>query len=174
MGKSQNNNKAAQRAAIVAAYAAAELHLLSDGKNGTVSGNSLSLSGEQYHATWTFLEARSAEVAQIAVNGVDMPSLNGVPLPTPTHVMAASAVASSLAGAALSLAAPSAAAVAGQLIPRAMSSVMTPIQHVVGSQLGNNKQRDGTSPNDYVVNTDTLPPFDASEEIFSGNSGKAS
>jgi len=170
-GKNANNNNPTQRAAIIAAYAASELHLLSDGKNGTVSGNSLSLSGEQYHATWSFLEDRSAEVARLIVDGgVTMPFMNGVSLPNPTHVMAASAVASSLAGAALSLAAPSAAAVAGYVLPRAMMS----LQNVVGSQMNSTNQRDGTHPSDYSVATETLPPFDASEEIFSGNSGKAS
>lgn len=170
MKKNVNHNPT-QRAAIIAAYASAELHLLSDGRDGTISGNSLSLSGEQYNATWTFLEARSAEVARLIVDGVDMPTLNGMSLPNPTHVMAASAVASSLAGAALSLAAPSAAAVAGHVIPRAMSSIIAPLQNVA-SQMGitnNNNQRDGTKPSDYIVSTDTLPPFDASEEIFSGS-----
>ncbi|KAL7535975.1 hypothetical protein ACHAXR_006841 [Thalassiosira sp. AJA248-18] len=166
LGK-ENANNTTQRAAIVAAYAAAELHLLSDGNNyGTVSGNSLSLSGERYHATWSFLEARSTEVARLIVDGPNMPSINGVPLPNRTHVVAASAVVSSLAGAVLSLAAPSAAAVAGHVFPRAMSSVLTPLQNAVGSQMNTNQGRDGTKPSDYAVVTDTLPPFDASEEIF--------
>ena len=103
-----SNHNATQRAAIIAAYASAELHLLSDGRDGTISSNSLSLSGEQYKATWSFLEGRAAEVARLIVDGVDMPTFNGMSMPNPTHVMAASAVASSLAGAALSLAAPSA------------------------------------------------------------------
>lgn len=165
LGK-ENSNNPTQRAAIVAAYAAAELHLLSDGKNGIVSGNSLSLSGERYHATWTFLEARSAEVTRFIVDGVQLPSFNGVPLPNPNHVMAASAVASSLAGAALSLAAPSAAAVAGNILPRVMASVFGPLQNALGSQFTSTKQRDGTRPSDYAVVAETLPPFDASEEIF--------
>jgi hypothetical protein len=39
--------------------------------------------------------------------------------------------------------------------------------------MNNNRGRDGTRPSDYtVVNTETLPPFDASEEIFSGSDGK--
>jgi len=161
-----------QRTAVIAAYAATELHLLSDeGSGSTISGNSISLSGEQYHATWEFLDARSKEVAQLIVNG-DVSSLNGLSLPNPTHVMAASAVVSSLAGAALSMAAPSAAAIVGNVIPRAMSSLLTPLQNVVASQMNNNTstKRDGTIPSDYTVATDNLPPFDASEEIFSGSS----
>lgn len=178
-GNSNNNSNPIQRSAVVAAYAAAELHLLSDGKEGTISGNSLSLSGEQYHSTWSFLEARSSEVARFVVDGANAPSFNGIPLPNPTHVMAASAVATSLAGAALSLAAPTAAAMAGHLLPQAMiamQSALTPLQNAVGSQMGTVNQRgDGTKPSDYAVATDNLPPFDANEEIFSGsNVGKAS
>ena len=174
VGTSNNNINPIQRSAVIAAYAAAELHLLSDGREGTVSGRSLSLSGEQYHATWAFLEARSAEVAKLIVDGVNMPIIGGVSLPNPTHIMAASAVASSLAGAALSLAAPSAAAVAGTILSRAMSAVLTPMQNIVGSQMNSNNQgMDGTKPSDYAGATDALPPFDTSEEIFPEQNGKA-
>jgi len=170
-GNNVGNHSPTQRAAVIAAYASTELHLLSDEGNGTISGNSISLSGDQYHATWEFLDARSKEVAELIVNGVNMSSLNGLSLPNPTHVMAASAVASSLAGAALSMAAPSAAAVAGNVIPRAMSSMLTPLQNVVSSQMNTtaSTKPDGTNPSDYIA-TDNLPPFDASEEIFSGSS----
>jgi len=182
-----DNHHPAHRAAIMAAYASAEMHLLADGKDGATihsgggmnNNSSLSLSGERYRATWTFLEARSAEVARLIVNGANgMPSLN-MSFPDPTRVMAASAVASSLAGAALSLAAPSAAAVAGHVLPRAMSSVLAPIQglFVAGGRLGGTTdERDGTRPSDYaaVGTQGALPPFDASEEIFSGSGGKAS
>ena len=169
-GNNVGNHSPTQRTAVIAAFASTELHLLSDEGNGTISGNSISLSGDQYHATWEFLDARSKEVAQLIVNGVNMSSLNGLSLPNPTHVMAASAVASSLAGAALSMAAPSAAAVAGNVIPRAMSSLMTPLQNVVSSQMNTSTKPDGTNPSDY-----NLPAFDATEEIFSGSSsnGKA-
>jgi len=172
-GNNVGKHSPTHRAAVIAAYAATELHLLSDeGSGSTISGNSISLSGDQYHATWEFLDARSKEVAELIVNGVNISSLNGLSLPTPTHVMAASAVASSLAGAALSMAAPSAAVVAGNVIPRAMSSLLTPLQNVVASQMNDSTstKRDGTSPSDYTVTTDNLPPFDASEEIFSGSS----
>lgn len=61
----------AQRAAVVAAYAAAELHLLSEAADlrsasGGVDGNDgskPSLSGNRYRATWTFLEDRSSDDA---------------------------------------------------------------------------------------------------------------
>jgi rpsU-divergently transcribed protein len=152
----KNNANALQRAIVVAAYAAAELHLLSDGNNGTVA--SVSLSGERYKSTWEFLEGRSNEAAKLIING---PSLSGVPLPNPTHVMAASAVASSLAGAALSLAAPTAAA----LLPRAMEA-LGPLQNaILNSTLGSSTK--GTQPSDYQpIDTNNLPPFDANEKIF--------
>eukprot|EP00584_Thalassiosira_punctigera_P024638 CAMPEP_0172552484 /NCGR_PEP_ID=MMETSP1067-20121228/45309_1 /TAXON_ID=265564 ORGANISM="Thalassiosira punctigera, Strain Tpunct2005C2" /NCGR_SAMPLE_ID=MMETSP1067 /ASSEMBLY_ACC=CAM_ASM_000444 /LENGTH=396 /DNA_ID=CAMNT_0013340475 /DNA_START=58 /DNA_END=1248 /DNA_ORIENTATION=+ len=169
----ENAKSPSQRAAVVAAYAAAELHLLSDGKDGTVSGSSLSLSGEKYHATWLFLETRSADVARFIVEEGDLSSLNEVPMPNPTQVMAASAVASSLAGAALSLVAPSLAAVAGHALPRAMMSVLTPLQNALGSQMITD-QRDGTQPSDYAVKAEALPPFDASEEIFPDSGGETS
>lgn len=162
----------AQRAAVVAAYAAAELHLLSDGKDAAASGGSSSSSGEErYHATWAFLEARAAEAARFVVDGgSSMPSFSGVPLPNPTHVVAASAVASSLAGAALSLAAPSVAAMAGHAVPRAMS-MLAPLQDALSSRMSAD-QNYGTRPSHYAAEAEDLPPFDASEEIFP--EGKAS
>ncbi|KAL7447778.1 hypothetical protein ACHAWC_000099, partial [Mediolabrus comicus] len=88
--KGNNNNaNAAQRAVIVAAYAAAELHLLStDVSNNGSSVASVSLSGERFQSTWKFLEERSNEAAKLIVDGVDGPSFSGLPLPNPTHVMA--------------------------------------------------------------------------------------
>ena len=152
----KGNANAAHRAVIVAAYAAAELHLLSDGNNGSVA--SVSLSGENYKSTWTFLEERSNEAAKFIIDG---PSLSGVPLPNPTHVVAASAVASSLCGAALSLAAPTAAA----MLPRAMEA-LGPLQNrIMNNTLGNSAT--GTQPSDYQpIDTNNLPPFDANEKIF--------
>ncbi|EED95471.1 predicted protein [Thalassiosira pseudonana CCMP1335] len=164
----------AQRATIVAAYAAAELHLLSEGmKSGRVSGSSISYTGDRYNASWAFLKERCNEAARLLSNkgGVPLFLPSGVPLNT-THLAAASAVASSLAGAALSLAAPSAAALAGQALPQAMS-VLAPLQSafVGGHNATANNLRDGTRPSDYQVND--LPPFDTSEVIFEGN-GKSS
>ncbi len=152
----KGNANAAQRAVIVAAYAAAELHLLSDGNNGNVA--SVSLSGESYKSTWTFLQERSNEAAKFIIDG---PSLSGVPLPNPTHVVAASAVASSLAGAALSLAAPTVAA----MLPRAMEA-LGPLQNTIMNRtLGSSTV--GTQPSDYQpIDTNNLPPFDANEKIF--------
>jgi rpsU-divergently transcribed protein len=159
-----NNANAAHRAIIVAAYAAAELHLLSDGNNGNVA--SVSLSGERYKSTWEFLEERSNEAAKLISNG---PSLLSVVLfPNPTHVMAASAVASSLAGAALSLAAPTAAAI----LPRAIEA-FGPLQNAIMSRTLGSSPPKGTQPSDYQpIDTNNLPPFDANEKIFPDNSLK--
>ncbi|KAL7464970.1 hypothetical protein ACHAXS_005301 [Conticribra weissflogii] len=169
-----------QRTAIIAAYAAAEMHLLSDGTNGTLSGSSVSLSGERYHATWSFLRARSDEAAKLLdqSSSVFIPIMNRVPLPNPTHMAAASAVAASFAGAALSMAAPTAASLAGYALPKAMEA-LGPLQNAItgglGSVAGGNSgfngkgKRDGTSPSDYQGGD--LPPFDLEEEIFPGSEG---
>jgi len=149
------------RAAVVAAHAAAELHLLSDGADGAADGGGPrpSLGGERHRASRAFAAARAAEAARLVVRGPQ-----ALPLPSATHLAAATAVASSLAGAALSLAAPSAAAA----LPRAAASVLTQVQSVWGSPAGAGG-RDGTQPGDYAAPDAfeaDLPPFDASEEIF--------
>ena len=164
-----NNANAAQRAVIVAAYAAAELHLLStDVNNNGSSVASVSLSGERFQSTWKFLEERSNEAAKLIVDGVDGPSLSGVPLPNPTHVMAASAVASSLAGAAVSLAAPTVAA----MLPRAMEA-LGPLQAAIMNSTVASSNPKGTQPSDYEpIDTNNLPPFDSNEKIFSGSNIK--
>ena len=81
--------------------------------------------------------------------------------------MAASSVASSLAGAALSLVAPTAAA----MLPRAMEA-LGPLQNkIMNSKLGSTTT--GTQPSDYQpIDTNNLPPFDANEKIFSGSNLK--
>ncbi len=195
--KSMNNMAVASRipvpflrTAIVAAYASTELHLLSDGGHNapfsTIGGKSASsLQGdeERYRATWKFLEARSAEMARVIVYDGVLSFASSSSLPHPTHVItAATAVVSSLAGAALSLASPTtAAAVAGRVLPNTQStiaSVFTLLGNVVSSATqqtatmdGTTSSRmrgDGTKPSDYTTETTNLPPFDASEEIFSG------
>ena len=174
-----------QRAAVVAAYASAELHLLSEGNDA--GGTAVSLSGQQYHRTWSFLEDRCNDLAGFLADGGKMAALSGLSLPSSNQVAAASAVAASLAGAALSLAAPAVAATAGHALPQAASAVMTPLQSVVASLnlvpvLAEGTARTGTKPSDYMASTDSttatnsstsidddidsLPPFDANEEIF--------
>ena len=74
-----------------------------------------SLSGERHRSTWTFLGERSAEAARLIVADVvpsSLPPLPSLTDPDPNVVMA-SAAFSSLVGAALSLASPSAAATVG-------------------------------------------------------------
>jgi len=173
-----------QRAAVVAAYASAELHLLSEGKD---SGTAVSLSGRQYHRTWSFLEERCNDLARFLADGGKLAALSGLSLPSSNQVAAASAVAASLAGAALSLAAPAVAATAGHALPRAASAVMTPLQSVVASLNMvpvSSTARTGTKPSDYMASMvrttgsvasvdddiDSLPPFDANEEIFPSKS----
>jgi hypothetical protein len=171
----------ARRAAIVAAYASAELHLLSDSWSDAGSGaapSRSSLSGERHRTTWTFLGARSAEAARLIV--ADVPSLS-LRSTDPSVVAAASAAFSSLAGAALSLASPSVAATAATALPRAMDSALGMLRGVVGIGTrtgtgggivvdvgGRGWRGDGTRPGDYdpMGSTEPLPPFDPSEEIF--------
>lgn len=167
--KGSNNANAAQRAVIVAAYAAAELHLLSaDVSNNGSAVASVSLSGERFQSTWMFLEERSNEAAKLIDDGVDGLSLSGAPFPNPTHVMAASAVVSSLAGAAVSLAAPTVAA----MLPRAMEA-LGPLQTAIMNSTGASSNTKGTQPSDYQpIDTNNLPPFDSNEKIFSGSNIK--
>ena len=176
----------ARRAAIVAAYASAELHLLSDSWSGAGPGaapSRSSLSGERHRATWTFLGARSAEAARLIVADVPSPPLS-LRSPDPSVVAVASAAFSSLAGAALSLASPSAAASAATAVtalPRAVDSALGILRGVVGIGTrtgtgggvvfeagGRGWRGDGTRPGDYdpMGSAETLPPFDLSEEIF--------
>jgi hypothetical protein len=159
----------AQRAAVVTAYAAAELHLVSEGMNDSrgVSGSSISYSGERYNSTWYFLKERCEETARLLTDGNAGLPIPGVPL-NPTHVAAASAVATSLVGAAFSLAAPAAAAIAGQALPRVLET-LSPLQEYLFSK-NNAGVKDGTKPSDYQV--DNLPPFDTNEDIFSGSNTK--
>ena len=154
---------AAQRAAVVTAYAAAELHLVSEGMNARgVSGSSLSYSGDNYGSTRQFLQHRCDEAARLLTEGNSLPD---IPL-NPAHVAAASAVTTSLFGAALSLAAPTAAAVMGQALPRVMDT-LSPLQDYVTKSSGG---KDGTRPSDYQV--EDLPPFDSNEVIFSDTNTK--
>eukprot|EP01082_Thalassiosira_pseudonana_P005094 g4674.t1 g4674 contig16:19122-19703(-) len=93
------------RPTIVAAYAIAELHLMSEGmKSGRVNGSFISYTGDRYNASCAFLKERCNEAARLLSNEGGVPSFlpSGVPLNT-THLAAVSAVGSSLAGVALSL-----------------------------------------------------------------------
>ncbi|KAL3809280.1 hypothetical protein ACHAXA_001657 [Cyclostephanos tholiformis] len=177
----------ARRAAIIAAYATAEFHLLSDvwaAGSGPSSSTITSLGGERHRPTWTFLGERSTEAARLIVADI-VPSsllpLPPLPYPDPNVVVMASAAFSSLAGAALSLASPSAAASAGTAFPRAMDSALGILRGVlvgtwlgrttggdVGEGRGRRETEGGTRPSDYdaMESTAALPPFDSSEEIF--------
>jgi len=158
---------AAERAAVVAAYAAAELHLLVDESGGD-------LNGDRYRETWSLLVRCSSDAARLIEggSGLSLPMLGplSLQLPSPTSLVAASAVASSLAAAAMRLAAPAAAAMAGQALPLAMSA-LEPLQGaILGAGVGN-VAPSGIRPSDYEDDV-SFPPFDSSEEIFPKNGEK--
>lgn len=151
-----SNNISMHKVAIVAAYAAAELHLLSS----NVTTSTTSLSGDRYDDTWTFLEARSTGAAHVIING-DIPSFDNL-LPknlamiTSSNIQAASAMTSSLLGAILSLATPTTASMIGRVggsstavvLPQVLDSVIGLVQSFVGTgttmtQMMNNANSSG-------------------------------
>lgn len=142
------NNSSMHKVAIVAAYAAAELHLLSSNVV-TTETTTTSLSGDRHDDTWTFLEARSTEAAHVIISGgiaslplfdnhlllQQMPNIDAITF------KAAGAMTSSLLGALLSLATPSAASMIGRvggsstvvLLPQMLDSVLGLVQSFVGT-----------------------------------------
>ena len=154
---SNNNINSMHKVAIIAAYAAAELHLLSS----NVTTSTTSLSGDRYDDTWTFLEARSTGAAHVIING-GIPSLFDNLLPkdlamiTSSNIQAASAMTSSLLGAILSLATPATASMIGRVggsstavvLPQVLDSVIGLVQSFVGTgttmtQMMNNANSSG-------------------------------
>lgn len=114
-----------ERAAIGALYVSSEFHLLADDSEG-------------YEATWAFVESRVREMELMAKSA----NLNGVL--TGDTAVAASAVASSLGGAVVSLLQPAArgaiSAVASTVVPH-LATFLQPPQIV----------KDGTRASDYNV-----------------------
>mmetsp|Transcript_8217 Transcript_8217/g.11681 ORF Transcript_8217/g.11681 Transcript_8217/m.11681 type:complete len:300 (+) Transcript_8217:145-1044(+) len=114
---------------VGAVYIATELHLLSDESDG-------------FRETWNFLDDRAKELASAASS----------PFPSPDMIVAGSAVASSLAGAVVSLAAPAAQlgvqTVAGSVVPQIMAFMQPP---TIDSTVG-------TKAKDYDLSD--LPPFE--------------
>jgi ubiquinone biosynthesis protein COQ9 len=140
-----HNNNSMHKMAIIAAYAAAELHLLSSNvtsSSATAAMTTTSLSGDRHDDTWTFLEARSSEAAHVIINGGMFPSLLDLPPAAASTIQTASAITSSLFGAALSLASPNAASMAGRvgggssstvsIVPQVLDSVIGLVQSYVG------------------------------------------
>jgi hypothetical protein len=132
-----NNNNSVHKMSIIAAYAAAELHLLSSNVTSTSSSTTTSLSGDRHNDTWTFLEARSSEAAHVIIHGGMFPSFD---LPVASTIQTASAITSSLLGAALSLASPNTASMVGRvgrgsstvIVPQVLDSVLGLVQSYVG------------------------------------------
>mmetsp|Transcript_51322 Transcript_51322/g.154210 ORF Transcript_51322/g.154210 Transcript_51322/m.154210 type:complete len:376 (-) Transcript_51322:50-1177(-) len=134
------------RAAIASAFASAELHLLTDKSAG-------------HSDTWCFLHQRVGDLEMMA--GVASKGPAGLAFNADT-VIAASAVATSLGGAALSLARPAAAsamsAMASTIVPQIMT-FMQPKQDPSRSGTGFSRpSSQGTKASDYDL--DDLPPFE--------------
>jgi ubiquinone biosynthesis protein COQ9 len=140
-----HNNNSMHKMAIIAAYAAAELHLLSSNvtsSSATAAMTTTSLSGDRHDDTWTFLEARSSEAAHVIINGGMFPSLFDLPPAAASTIQTASAITSSLVGSALSLASPNAASMVGRvvggssttvsIVPQVLDSVIGLVQSYVG------------------------------------------
>lgn len=129
-----------ERGALGAVYFTTELHLLTD-------------SSQDYCDTWTFLDRRVKDLetaAQISMNtaGVSMP-LNQ------DQVIAATSVATSMAGAVLSVLAP--ALTTG--VQTVASSVFPQVSNIImNNNLIKDKQTKSSSK-DFEVNMDDLPPF---------------
>lgn len=121
-----------ERGAIGAVYIATELHLLSDESNG-------------FRDTWNFLDDRAKELESAASSNLSI-------FPSPDMIVASSAVATSLAGAVISMAAPAAQAgvqtIAGSVVPQIMTFMQPP---TIDSTVG-------TKAKDYDLSD--LPPFE--------------
>jgi len=143
-----------ERVAIGAVYVATELHMLTDTSEG-------------FEDTWSFLKERVGELELMATKR----SSSG--LMSPEMAVAASAVASSMGGAVLSLFAPSTKmgvnSMVGTVLPNMMSLIQQQ-QNVWGmgtSQTGKangNAASPGTNSKDYDF--DDLPPFQNSNEFM--------
>jgi len=133
-----------ERGAIGAVYITTELHLLSDESEG-------------YRDTWAFLNKRVRELELAAQS-------NFSAIPSSDMLVAGAAVASSLAGAVISLVAPAAKtgiqAIAGSVVPQ-MMNFMQP-QHVDSTV--------GTKAQDYDFSD--LPPFETEKAAPSPSSTK--
>jgi hypothetical protein len=134
-----NNNNSMHKMAIIAAYAAAELHLLSSNVTSSSASaatmTTTSLSGDRHDDTWIFLEARSSEAAHVIINGGMFPSSFDLPPAAASTIQTASAITSSLFGAALSLASPNAASMVGRVVGGSLSTVSI-VPQVLDSVIG--------------------------------------
>lgn len=140
-----------EKSALGGVYVTTELHLLTD-------------SSQDYCDTWTFLDHRVKDLetaAQIGIHGVG--GVRGVGgnmhLLNQNQVIAATSVATSMAGAVLSVLAP--AFTTG--VQTLASSVYPHVSNMIkknDDDTNNNNTLSKRSSKDYEVNMDDLPPFD--------------
>lgn len=174
-----NNINSMHKVAIIATYAAAELHLLSS----NVTSSTTSLSGDRYDDTWTFLEARSTGAAHVIING-GIPSFDNL-LPkknlamiTSSKIQAASAMTSSLLGAILSLATPATASMIGRVggsstavvLPQVLDSVIGLVQSFVGTGTAMTQMMNNANSSGGGVGVDSMMKRD--DTIIGGNKRK--
>ena len=146
-----------ERAAIGGVYAATELHMLADESQG-------------FGDTQIFLQERVRELDTMANATFSVGSGGFV---SPEVVVAATAVATSLGGAIISLAQPAGRSLfstaISTVIPHAVG-FMQPPQGQASARYtkGASQQVDGASPNDY--NLEDLPPFETEIASTTGSS----
>lgn len=140
--------------AIGAVYVATELHMLADTSN-------------QFEDTWSFLKDRVRELEYMATKRTSSGLIS------PDMAVAASAVASSMGGAVLSLFAPAAKASVNSFTDAVLPSVMNSLQQQPNDlwSMGTSETRPGMNSNDYDF--DHLPPFEESNDLFESKDRKS-
>lgn len=129
------------RIAIGAVYVATELHMLADTSN-------------EFEDTWSFLKDRVGELELMATKQASSGLLS------PEMAVAASAVASSMGGAVLSLFAP-----AAKMSVNSMTDTILPnMMNLINRQQQHSTTPPGTHSNDYDY--EDLPPFDKSNNLM--------
>lgn len=144
-----------ERVAIGAVYVSTELHMLADTSDG-------------FEETWSFLKERVGELELMATKH----SSSG--LMSPEMALAASAVASSMGGAVLSLFAPATKmglnSMAGTILPNMMSLIQQQQHNVwnMGANQTGDKNGNATSPGTSSKDYDfqDLPPFENSNDFM--------
>jgi len=150
----------AEKAAITTVYASTELHMLAD-------------ESVNYEDTWTFLKERVAELERVAmVTAGGVGGAGHSTMSSSDALIAASAVASSLGGAVLSLASPAASVAASTVAPQLMlfmQQVRPPNSAPFSQAPTVGQAAPGTQPDDYYDEEekkkvdkilDSLPPFE--------------
>lgn len=142
-----------EKGALGGVYFTTELHLLTD-------------SSQDYGDTWTFLDARVKDLETAAEMGVN----GGIPLPmNKDQIIAATSVATSMAGAVLSVLAP--ALTTG--VQSVASSVFPHVSNIVmkNDLMNNHNTQSKRSSKDFEVDMDDLPPFKTVSNDAGGSKG---